>query len=72
VRHKALDCVGDLFLCGYRIRGLVKALKPGHQINTAMAQTLLQQPHKWNLVEAEDESFALLFMQQKLQSAAYH
>lgn len=53
VRHKALDCVGDLFLAGYRMHGLVTAVKPGHQINTAMAQALLQQPQKWRLVEME-------------------
>lgn len=53
VRHKALDLVGDLFLSGYRIHGLIRATKPGHQINTAMAATLLQQPQKWDLVEAK-------------------
>jgi len=50
VRHKALDLVGDLFLCGYRIQGRVEAFKPGHQINTAMAQALLQNPERWALV----------------------
>jgi UDP-3-O-[3-hydroxymyristoyl] N-acetylglucosamine deacetylase len=56
VRHKALDCLGDLFLCGYRIQGRVTAVKPGHQINTTTAQALLQQPQKWNLLEAQDLS----------------
>ncbi len=54
VRHKALDCLGDLFLSGHRLKGMVRAVKPGHQINTAMAAALLSQPHKWQLVEAEE------------------
>lgn len=51
VRHKALDCLGDLFLTGYRLRGRILARKPGHQINTMLAQRLLDQRHKWQLVE---------------------
>lgn len=68
VRHKALDLVGDLFLCGYRIQGLVRAVKPGHQINTAMAAALLQQPQKWDVVEHDDimsDSTMLVVMQQQ-------
>lgn len=42
VQHKALDMVGDLFLSGGRIRGLVRATKPGHGINTAMAAKIIQ------------------------------
>ncbi len=55
VRHKALDCVGDLFLTGKRIKGYVKTYKPGHSINTAIAKHLLQNPEKWQLVTNEQE-----------------
>ena len=30
VRHKILDLVGDLYLCGRRVVGKVVAIKPGH------------------------------------------
>lgn len=33
VRHKVLDLIGDLFLLGMRIKGGVKAYKPGHSFN---------------------------------------
>ncbi len=42
VQHKALDLVGDLFLSGGRIRGLVRTFKPGHTINTHMARRVMQ------------------------------
>lgn len=42
VQHKALDLVGDLFLSGGRIRGLVRATKPGHTINTLMARNIIE------------------------------
>lgn len=39
-RHKILDMVGDLMLCGKRIMGHVIAVKPGHGPNTEMARKL--------------------------------
>src|SRR5439155_3749761 len=44
VRHKALDCVGDLTLAGARVRARVVARKPSHrgtiQLVRAMRATL--------------------------------
>lgn len=39
-RHKLLDVIGDLVLCGKRIKGRIIASKPGHRPNTIFAQTL--------------------------------
>ena len=36
VRHKILDCVGDLYLCGGPIIGSVKAYKTGHYFNNKL------------------------------------
>jgi UDP-3-O-[3-hydroxymyristoyl] N-acetylglucosamine deacetylase/3-hydroxyacyl-[acyl-carrier-protein] dehydratase len=33
-RHKLLDLIGDMSLCGYRIQGKIVALRPGHTFNT--------------------------------------
>ena len=40
VRHKALDCVGDYFLSGARIRGAVSTVRPGHGINNKLMRAL--------------------------------
>ena len=40
VRHKALDLVGDLALCGWRFDGVVVALRPSHRMNVALARAL--------------------------------
>lgn len=42
-RHKTLDLLGDLMLAGSRIKGHVKAYKPGHSANTAVARLIRQQ-----------------------------
>ena len=43
VRHKILDIIGDLALCGHRIRGHVIAVKPGHGPNAELARALVRE-----------------------------
>ncbi len=40
VRHKVLDCIGDLYLAGARIKGYVKAFKAGHSLNNKLLRKL--------------------------------
>jgi len=44
-RHKLLDVIGDLALCGKHIKGRIIATKPGHGPNTLFAQAL---KNRWN------------------------
>ena len=43
VRHKILDLIGDLYLCGHRVKASVIAVKPGHPSNVALAQKMIAQ-----------------------------
>jgi UDP-3-O-[3-hydroxymyristoyl] N-acetylglucosamine deacetylase len=43
VRHKILDCMGDLFLMGMPLVGHVIAHKAGHDLHTALACKLLDE-----------------------------
>lgn len=42
VRHKILDVIGDLALCGHRIQGHVIAVQSAHLLNTQLALKLMQ------------------------------
>ncbi len=42
-RHKLLDLVGDLALCGLRITGRIVASRSGHALNAKMAAAILDQ-----------------------------
>ncbi len=42
VRHKALDCVGDLVLAGARLRAHIIADKPSHRGTVALVRALVQ------------------------------
>jgi UDP-3-O-[3-hydroxymyristoyl] N-acetylglucosamine deacetylase len=47
VRHKVLDCLGDLFLAGARIIGRVDAVRAGHGLNNALLRTLFADRSNW-------------------------
>lgn len=53
VRHKALDCVGDLFLAGFRIDGAVKFCRSGHGINNKLLRALFADDSAY-VIESED------------------
>jgi UDP-3-O-[3-hydroxymyristoyl] N-acetylglucosamine deacetylase / 3-hydroxyacyl-[acyl-carrier-protein] dehydratase len=42
VRHKALDCVGDLALAGARVRGHIRAFRPSHKGTVLFVRELLR------------------------------
>ncbi|PHM74384.1 UDP-3-O-acyl-N-acetylglucosamine deacetylase [Xenorhabdus kozodoii] len=56
VRHKMLDAIGDLFMCGYNIIGAFTAFKSGHALNNKLLQTVLAQESAWEFVTFEDEA----------------
>ena len=41
-RHKVLDLIGDLALCGFDIAGHVVAYRSGHALNVDMARHLTE------------------------------
>ncbi|WP_025300744.1 UDP-3-O-acyl-N-acetylglucosamine deacetylase [Candidatus Endolissoclinum faulkneri] len=54
VRHKVLDCVGDLYLAVAPLIGRVNAVKAGHQINNAALRALFADPSAYKIVDYED------------------
>ena len=47
VRHKVLDCLGDIFMAGYRINGKVNAFKSGHELNNKLMRSLFSNRENW-------------------------
>ncbi len=46
-RHKALDCLGDLYLLGRPIKGHVFAFKSGHVLNRELVKRIAAQKEKY-------------------------
>jgi UDP-3-O-[3-hydroxymyristoyl] N-acetylglucosamine deacetylase len=49
VRHKILDIIGDLALCGMPILGHVRASRSGHGLHTMLLSTLLRDRGAWEV-----------------------
>lgn len=56
VRHKILDCVGDLFLLGMPILGHVVANKSGHALNNAFLKKIFSHKQSWETRLLQDQT----------------
>ena len=54
VRHKILDCLGDLSLAGVPIFGHYFAHRPGHAMNTALLKKLFEERSSWSYIAVEE------------------
>ena len=54
VRHKILDIIGDLALCGMPILGHVRASKSGHGLHTMLLSTLLRDRGAWEVTNGDN------------------
>ncbi len=47
VRHKILDCIGDMYLTGHRLICKIKAHKSGHSLHNDALKALFADPHSY-------------------------
>ncbi|ADV33555.1 UDP-3-O-[3-hydroxymyristoyl] N-acetylglucosamine deacetylase [Candidatus Blochmanniella vafra str. BVAF] len=50
VRHKVLDAIGDLFVCGYNMLGSFSAFKSGHSLHNKLLRTVLSCQESWEII----------------------
>ena len=60
LRHKALDCVGDLALAGKRVRARVVAHRPSHRGTVSLVRAMLQHARQESRVMDIDEIMKVL------------
>ena len=54
VRHKLLDAIGDLALCGLPIYGRFRSYRGGHALNALVLHGLFASDANYEIVSAED------------------
>ncbi len=59
VRHKAMDCVGDLALAGARVRARIVAIRPSHRGTVTLVRELVKAARKENGMEEKKTTFAI-------------
>lgn len=60
VRHKVLDCIGDLALVGAPLLAHVVAFRPGHRLNNMLLRALFSDRNNWELAALDEKAMAPL------------
>ena len=61
VNHKILDCMGDLFLSGYKIIGSVKCSQGGHKLTNKLLRELFSNKSNYSLIEMKGKQLPYTF-----------
>ncbi|URJ28563.1 UDP-3-O-acyl-N-acetylglucosamine deacetylase [Blochmannia endosymbiont of Camponotus sp. C-046] len=56
VRHKMLDAIGDLFMCGHNLIGSFIVFKSGHTLNNKLLKTVLSCQEAWEFATFSNAS----------------
>lgn len=54
VRHKILDCIGDLYLAGNPLVGTFSGLRTGHDLHNKLLRRLFADRSAWNLIPLDE------------------
>jgi len=54
VRHKILDCLGDMALLGYPVLGHFVGIRSGHELHARLMRRLLEDSSAWQLISDRD------------------
>ena len=56
VNHKILDCMGDLYLSGYRIVGSLVTSEGGHGLTNKILRKLFSDKSNFSVIEIKEKS----------------
>ena len=55
VNHKILDCIGDLYLSGYKIIGSIKCSQGGHQLTNHALRKVFENKENYSIIEIKEK-----------------
>ncbi len=56
VNHKILDCIGDLYTCGYRMLASVKCSQGGHYLTNKLLRKVFENKENFSIVEIKERN----------------
>ena len=62
VNHKILDCMGDLYLAGYKIIGKVICSQGGHKLTNQLLRKVFQNDENFSLIEITEKHLPNAFI----------
>jgi len=65
VNHKILDCMGDLYLAGYKIIGKIVCSQGGHKLTNQLLRKVFQQDENFSLIEITEKHLPNTFINKR-------
>ncbi len=62
VNHKILDCMGDLYLTGYRMIGSLKCTHGGHSLTNKLLRKVFNDTRNYSLIEIKGKNLPHTFL----------
>ena len=56
VNHKILDCIGDVYLSGYKIVGKIKCTHGGHKLTNQLLRKVFSDKNNYSIIEISEKS----------------
>ena len=62
VNHKILDCMGDLYLAGYKIIGKIICSQGGHKLTNELLRKVFSNKENFSLLEIKEKNIPHIFV----------
>jgi len=56
VNHKILDCIGDLYTCGYRMIASIRCSQGGHYLTNQLLRKVFENKENFSIVEIKEKN----------------
>ena len=56
VNHKILDCMGDLYLAGYKIIGKIICSQGGHKLTNQLLRKVFSDKNNFSIIEIKEKN----------------
>ena len=65
VNHKILDCIGDLYLSGYKIIGKLKCSQGGHKLTNQLLRKVFENDTNFSIIEVKENKVPHSFISKR-------
>ncbi len=66
VNHKILDCIGDLYTCGYRLLAKVKCSQGGHYLSNELLRKVFNNNDNFSIFEIKEKNLPHTYIKKNL------
>jgi UDP-3-O-[3-hydroxymyristoyl] N-acetylglucosamine deacetylase len=66
VNHKILDCMGDLYLSGYKIIGSLKCSQGGHSLTNRLLRKIFADKNNYTILEIKEKSLPYTYIDKSI------